>query len=233
MVCHPFFAFKRECRFNLYQKSVSGPSQSNKSNTNVVDYRRVFIYGFVSFVFSVLISIPLFFEYEIGVRNDNETTIYFAEWRRNKKGYIWAYSVAFELVIRYIAPVFVLFLTNLKIFLTVRKSGMSSPAAWTLFMVVIIFIVCQTWRCIVSITEALILINEMDTCMKNEQNPNIGVPYWLLILKVIQRLACLINRYVLFYSMYSKIDTKLKCIFSVRSIVWFTSDSTRVFDKPF
>ena len=192
VVCHPFFAFKRECRFN--QRSLNGPLPT--SNTSIVDYRRVFIYGFVSFVFSVAISIPLFFEYEIGVRNDNSTTIYLAEWRRNEKGYIWAYSVAFELVFRYILPVFVLFLTNLRIFQTVRKSGMSSPAAWTLFMVVIIFIICQTWRCIVSITGALILAREMDTCMKNQKNPNIGVPYWLLILNVIQRLACIINRYV-------------------------------------
>ena len=71
---------------------------------------------------------------------------------------------------------------------------MHSPAAWTLFVVVVIFVICQTWRCIVNITAAVILDQQKDVCWENEKNPNIGVPYWLLILQVVVRIACILNR---------------------------------------
>ena len=104
VVCHPFFAWKRESLFSHPQ--VQGPQKSS------VDYRRVLTYASVSFVFSALICIPTFFEFKIGQRNDNTSTIFISDFRRNNRYFTWIYSVGFDVLVRYIIPVSVLFITN-------------------------------------------------------------------------------------------------------------------------
>ena len=69
-----------------------------------------------------------------------------------------------------------------------------SSMAFTLFIVVIIFVLCQSVRCITNIVDGIVHFKYNDCLKSNADDPTYGIPSWTYILHVFTRVLLVLNR---------------------------------------
>lgn len=164
-----------------------------------VDTKRVAKYGGGVLTFATLYNIPRILEYEIQRDMDGDRNVFWTDLRSDEK-YSLGYTIYIDMLVRFIIPVGALIFTNGKIYIEIRKATAkrpqkaANPMSFALFIVVIIFIVCQSGRCAANIADGIVH-TELSKCQDQWKDPSQGSPAWDVILHFITGVLLVINRY--------------------------------------
>ena len=162
-IIHPFYVDEAN---SLIRTFLLGPTRRN-----------VILYISTIVLFSTIVCFPHFLEFSIV---DEEPILYLAfKWRQNFL-FCLLYRACFDTLIRIFLPVFILHKNYRKIFKVVRSEG-SKSRFWTLYSIVMVFIVCNSGKVMVNCLE---IMNFQDIQICSEFHKDVSLPYWDVVLNL-------------------------------------------------
>lgn len=101
--------------------------------------------------------------------------------------------------------------------------------ALTFFIVVLIFLACQTGRCVANISDGIIH-KKLADCQVYKKDPSFGSPAWNVILHIFAKILLVINRYLFFTN--NCIMFSMTLVLIARSIALFMLVCTKALEMP-